>query len=54
MLDAQIQSGPLTILVKVEALEDGLPGQTVRVRNIKSRREFRGKVKDEETIAVNM
>lgn len=54
MLDAQVQSGPMTILVKVEALEDGLPGQTVRVRNIKSRREFRGKVKDEETIAVNM
>lgn len=54
MLDAQVQSGPMTILVKVEALEDGLPGQFVRVRNIKSKREFRGKVKDEETVAVNM
>jgi len=51
-LDALIQEGALTIAVKVEALEDGLPGQTVRVRNIKSRREFRGKVQDEQTVAV--
>jgi flagellar basal body P-ring formation protein FlgA len=53
-LDALVQDGPLQILVKVEALEDGLPGQTVRVRNIKSRREFRGKVQNEETVAVNL
>jgi flagella basal body P-ring formation protein FlgA len=51
-LDAMVQEGALTIAVKVEALEDGLPGQIVRVRNIKSRREFRGKVQDEQTIAV--
>jgi flagella basal body P-ring formation protein FlgA len=53
-LDALVQDGPLQILVKVEALEDGLPGQFVRVRNIKSRREFRGKVENEETILVNL
>jgi len=53
-LDALVQDGPLQILVKVEALEDGLPGQFVRVRNIKSRREFRGKVQNEETVAVNL
>jgi flagella basal body P-ring formation protein FlgA len=51
-IDALIQDGALQIAVKVEALEDGLPGQIVRVRNIKSRREFRGKVQDEETVAV--
>jgi flagella basal body P-ring formation protein FlgA len=51
-IDALIQDGTLQIAVKVEALEDGLPGQIVRVRNIKSRREFRGKVQDEETVAV--
>lgn len=51
-LDALIQDGALIIAVKVEALEDGLPGQFVRVRNIKSRREFRGKVQDEETVSV--
>jgi flagella basal body P-ring formation protein FlgA len=53
-LDALVQDGTLQILVKVEALEDGLPGQTVRVRNLKSRREFRGKVQNEETVAVNL
>lgn len=51
-VDALVQDGKLQIVVKVEALEDGLPGQFVRVRNIKSRREFRGKVQDEQTIAV--
>ncbi len=51
-VDALVQDGHLQIVVKVEALEDGLPGQTVRVRNVKSRREFRGKVQDEQTIAV--
>lgn len=51
-LDALVADGPLQIVVKVEALEDGLPGQFVRVRNIKSRREFRGKVQDEQTVAV--
>jgi flagella basal body P-ring formation protein FlgA len=53
-LDALVQDGTLQILVKVEALEDGLPGQTVRVRNLKSRREFRGKVQNEETVTVNL
>jgi flagella basal body P-ring formation protein FlgA len=53
-LDALVQDGPLQILVKVEALEDGLPGQVVRVRNLKSRREFRGKVQNEETVFVNL
>lgn len=53
-LDALVQEGPLQILVKVEALEDGLPGQSVRVRNLKSRREFRGKVENEETVSVTL
>ena len=52
--DALVQDGTMQILVKVEALEDGLPGQTVRVRNLKSRREFRGKVQNEETVTVNL
>lgn len=51
-LDALVQDGALQIVVKVEALEDGLPGQFVRVRNLLSRREFRGKVQDEKTVAV--
>jgi flagella basal body P-ring formation protein FlgA len=50
--DAMVQEGGLTISVKVEVLEDGVPGQTVRVRNVKSKKEFRGKVQNEETILV--
>jgi flagella basal body P-ring formation protein FlgA len=53
-LDALVKDGPLQILVKVEALEDGLPGQILRVRNLKSRHEFRGKVENEETVSVNL
>lgn len=52
--DAIVRDGPLTVSVKVEILEDGLPGQTIRVRNLKSKREFRGKVQNEETIHVTL
>jgi flagella basal body P-ring formation protein FlgA len=38
--------------VKAEAMEDGLPGQIIRVRNSKSKREFRGKVQNESTVIV--
>jgi flagella basal body P-ring formation protein FlgA len=38
----------------VEALENGAPGQTVRVRNLATRKEFRGKVRDEQTILVSL
>ncbi len=54
LAEALIQDGALTLSVKVEVLEDGLPGQTVRVRNLKSKREFRGKVHNEETILVSL
>lgn len=52
--DAVVQDGGMTIAVKVEVLEDGLPGQTIRVRNVKSKREFRGTVQNEETIHVTL
>ncbi|HYG34574.1 MAG TPA: flagellar basal body P-ring formation chaperone FlgA [Clostridia bacterium] len=52
MLDAVIQQGPMMIAVKAEALEDGVPGQLIRVRNAKSKREFRGKVQNETTVIV--
>jgi flagellar basal body P-ring formation protein FlgA len=54
VVDAVVQDGAMTISVKAEVLEDGLPGQTVRARNLKSRREFRGKVQNEETILVTL
>jgi flagella basal body P-ring formation protein FlgA len=31
-----------------------LLGQTIRVRNVKSKREFRGKVENEQTIHVTL
>ncbi len=52
LVDAIVQDGPLLITVKAEALEDGLPGQTIRVRNAKSRREFHAKVENEQTVIV--
>ena len=54
MADAIINDGTMTLSVKVEVLEDGLPGQTIRVRNLKSKKEFRGKVHNEETIHVTL
>lgn len=52
--DAVIRQGGMTIAVKVEVLEDGVPGQSIRVRNLKSKREFRGTVQNEETIYVTL
>jgi len=52
--EAVVRDGFMTLSVKVEALEDGLPGQTIRVRNVKSKREFRGKVQNEETIHITL
>ena len=43
----------MTIALKVEVMEEGVPGQIVRVRNLQTRRELRGKVKDEQTIAIS-
>ena len=33
---------------------DGLPGQTVRVRNPKTKREFYAKVQDEQTVLIHL
>ena len=54
IVDAILQQGSMTITVKAQALEDGLAGQSIRVRNSKSGREFRGKVQNEETIEVTL
>lgn len=54
LVDAVVMNGQLSITVRAEALDDGAPGQVVRVRNLKSRREFRGKVQDEQTILVSL
>lgn len=54
MVDAVVQAGALTITVKAQALEDGLAGQSIRLRNSKSGREFHGKVQNEDTIEVTL
>ena len=51
-VDARIQAGTLEITTKVEALEDGYPGQSIRVRNPLSNREFRGVVQGEDSVLV--
>jgi flagellar basal body P-ring formation protein FlgA len=50
LVEARILDGTLTISLKVEVLEEGAQGQSVRVRNPLSKREFRGKVQDEQTV----
>jgi flagella basal body P-ring formation protein FlgA len=49
-----VQDGVLNISMKVEVLEDGAPGQTVRARNVQSRRDLRGRVLDEKTILISL
>jgi flagella basal body P-ring formation protein FlgA len=51
---AVLQDGGLAITLKVEALEDGAPGQLIRIRNSLSRRDLRGKVLDGQNIAVSL
>jgi flagella basal body P-ring formation protein FlgA len=53
-IEALLKDGALMISVRVEALEDGLPGQTIRVRNQKTRRELQAKVQDEQTVIINL
>jgi flagella basal body P-ring formation protein FlgA len=52
--DALLRDGTLSVTMKVEALEDGAPGQTIRIRNSQSRRDLRGKVLNEQTILVSL
>jgi flagella basal body P-ring formation protein FlgA len=44
----------MVVSMKVEALENGARGQVVRVRNVYSRKELKGKVEDEHTILVSL
>lgn len=54
IVDGMMFEGGMTITLKVEVLEDGLPGHVVRVRNPRTRREMLGKVKNEQTIVLPM
>ncbi len=52
LADALVQNGPLTISLKVQVLEDAIPGQSVRIRNPNTKRELQGKVNDDQTISI--
>ncbi len=45
-----LDDGLLNLVMKAEVLEEGAPGQIVRLRNLSSRRELRGKVQNEKTV----
>ncbi len=53
-VEALLLDGSLMISVRVEALEDGLLGQIIRVRNQKTRRELQAKVQDEQTVIISL
>ena len=50
MADALIQDGALNVMMKVQALEDGTPGQTIHLRNLQSNHDFSGKVLNGKTV----
>ncbi|MBE7498720.1 MAG: flagellar basal body P-ring formation protein FlgA [Verrucomicrobiales bacterium] len=52
--DALLEDGALSLVLRVEVLEDGAPGQIIRLRNPTSRRELKGKVQDENTILLGI
>jgi flagella basal body P-ring formation protein FlgA len=54
MVDGLVRDGALQINIRVEVLVDGVPGQVVRVRNPKTKREFYAKVQDEQTVLINL
>jgi len=52
--NALLQDGALSISTKVEALEDGAPGQLIHARNSVSRRDLSGRVLDSQTILISL
>jgi flagellar basal body P-ring formation protein FlgA len=54
LADALVHNGSLTISLKVQVLEDAIPGQPVRVRNPNTKRELQGKVNHDQTISIQL
>lgn len=54
MVDAFLKEGSLSISLKAEVLDNGAPGQIVRIRNPNSRREIRAKVINEQTVQLQL
>ena len=54
LADAYLEDGALRVSLKVEALEDGAPGQVIRTRNPQTRRDLRGQVLTDQTIRLTL
>ncbi|MFO1488101.1 MAG: flagellar basal body P-ring formation chaperone FlgA [Verrucomicrobiota bacterium] len=54
LAQAVFQDGALSITMKVEALEDGAPGQIIRTRNPVSRRDVSARVVNEQTLLISL
>jgi flagella basal body P-ring formation protein FlgA len=54
IVDAFVQVRSLTIRLKAEVLEDGAPGEIVRMRNLQTKKEIRGVVINEKFIKVRL
>ena len=52
--NALLQDGALSITTKVEALQDGAPGDTIHARNPVSHRDLTGRVLDGQTILISL
>lgn len=52
LANALVQEGALRITMKVQALENGAPGQIIHVRNLDSGHRFCGKVLNNQTIII--
>lgn len=53
-IDVTVIDGALMVSMKMEVLEDGIPGQMIRIRNPQTKRELRGKVQNEQTILISL
>ena len=51
-VEALLQAGSMDVSMQAEALQEGAPGQLVRIRNVRSGKEFIGRVQDEHTVLV--
>jgi flagella basal body P-ring formation protein FlgA len=54
LVNGLMHDGSLSISLKVEVLAEALPGETVRVRNPRTKREFYAKVQDEQTVLISL
>ncbi len=54
IVEVTLRDGAMAVSLKAEVLENGAIGQQVRVRNVLSKREFRGKVENEGAVSVSL